>query len=240
MVRRVRKLDGAPTAFNDKQNLGGLTDYLKSAGNSRLLLVPLIAGEEIIGFIDARDKGRKRPFERTDVANAKKIAHAMVEFAKRAGFVFSDDDFEEYPDAAPIERQPAELGPPRAPMLDESGLENVHDAALDAVLDHQVVAVAVTLVTGGEAATLVNIREGSADFDRDALIRHQSSALIEAGAAAPDHGSWQIDVRRIPTTVDPAPSPMIASAVLLENGDISSLTGSIISGGGANAGGLSP
>ena len=57
MVRRVRELKGVPTAFNRKQNLGPLTDYLKSAGNSRLLLVPLIAGEEIIGFIDARDKG---------------------------------------------------------------------------------------------------------------------------------------------------------------------------------------
>ena len=234
MVRRVRDLNGIPVAFNSKNDLGPLTDYLKSAGNSRLLLVPLIAGEEIIGFIDARDKGRKRAFERTDVANAKKIAAAMVEFAKRTGFVISDD-VEEIDDAAPAAQRPVELGPPRAPMLDESGLENVHDAALDAVLDHQVVAVAVTLMTAGEAATLVNIREGSSDFDRDALTRHQSSALVEAGIAPPDRASWHIEVRRVPTTVDPAPSPMIASAVLLENADISTLTASVISGGGANA-----
>ena len=235
MVRRVRELKGVPAAFNRKQNLGPLADYLKSAGNSRLLLVPLIAGEEIIGFIDARDKGRKRTFERTDVANAKKIAAAMVEFAKRAGFVFSDDDIEEIANQVPVVQEPAELGPPRAPMLDESGLENVHDAALDAVLDHQVVAVAVTLMTAGEAATLVNIREGSSDFDRDALARHQSSALVEAGVSPPDRESWHIDVRRVPTTVDPAPSPMIASAVLLENESVSTLTASVISGGGANA-----
>ena len=235
MVQKVRDLKGVPAAFNEKQNLGPLTDYLKSAGNSRLLLVPLIAGEEIIGFIDARDKGRRRKFERADVANAKKIAAAMVEFAKRAGFVFSDENFEEAEEEVPAARPMTEIGTPRAPMLDESGLENVHDAALDAVLDHQVVAVAVTLTAVGEAATLVNMREGSTDFDRDALIRHQSSALVEAGSSAPDRASWKIDVRRVPTTIDPAPAPMIASAVLLENEDISTLTASVISGGGANA-----
>jgi putative nucleotidyltransferase with HDIG domain len=79
------------------------------------------------------------------------------------------------------------------------------------------------------------MREGSSDFDRDALTRHQSSALVEAGIAPPDRDSWHIEVRRVPTTVDPAPSPMIASAVLLQSADIGSLTASVISGGGANA-----
>ena len=234
MVRRVRDLNGVPAAFNRKRDLGALTDYLKSAGNSKLLLVPLIANDEIIGFVDARDKGRKRAFERTDVANAKKISTAMVDFARRTGFVFSEDVEEVEVEAA--EEQPqVELGPPCAPMLDESGLANIHDAALDAVLDHQVVAVAVTLATNGEAATLVNIREGSSDFDRDALTRHQSSALVEAGISPPDRGSWRIEVRRVPTTVEPAPSPMIASAVLLESQGVNTLTASVISGGGATS-----
>ncbi len=235
MVRRARDLNGIPAAFNRKQDLGPLWDYLKSAGNSKLLLVPLIAGDEIIGFVDARDKGRKRTFERTDVASAKKIAEAMVDYARRSGFVLSDDEVVEVEDETPGQARPVELGPPRAPMLDESGLENVHDAALDAVLDHQVVAVAVTLATPDDAATIVNIREGSTDFDRDALTRHQGSAMAEAGIAPPDRASWHIEVRRVPTTVDPAPSPMIASAVLLENVDVGSLTASVISGGGANA-----
>jgi putative nucleotidyltransferase with HDIG domain len=234
MVRRVRDLNGVPAAFNRKHDLGPLTDYLKSAGNSKLLLVPLITGDEIIGFVDARDKGRKRTFERTDVANAKKISAAMVDFAKRTGFVFSEE-IEEIEEEAPEAQRPVEVGPPRAPMLDEPGLENVHDAALDAVLDHQVVAVAVTLATDGEAATLVNIREGSSDFDRDALTRHQSSALVEAGIQPPARGSWHIEVRRVPTTVDPSPSPMIASAVLLESQSVSTLTASVISGGGATS-----
>ncbi len=74
MVKRVQELKGVPAAYNRKNDLGTLTEYLKSAGNTKLLLVPLIAGDIIIGFIDARDKGRKRTFERTDMAKAKKIA----------------------------------------------------------------------------------------------------------------------------------------------------------------------
>lgn len=235
MVRRARELNGVPAAFNRKQDLGPLTEYLKSAGNSKLLLVPLVANEEIIGFVDARDKGRKRIFERTDVSGAKKIADAMVDYAKRIGFIFSADEETEIEDAQAAAPRPVELGPARAPMLDESGLENVHDAALDAVLDHQVVAVAVTLTTASEAATLVNIREGSSDFDRDALTRHQTSAMVEAGIAPPERSSWRIEVRRVPTTVDPAPSPMIASSVLLEDDGGGALIASVISGGGAGA-----
>jgi putative nucleotidyltransferase with HDIG domain len=235
MVQRVRDLNGMPAAFNRKDDLGQLTDYLKSAGNTKLLLVPLVSGHEIIGFVDARDKGRKRTFERTDVANARKIAAAMVEFAKRSGFAFSNQDEVEITDEVPEQPRRIELGPARAPMLDESGLENVHDAALGAVLDHQGVAVAVTLATADDAATLVNIREGASDFDRDALIQHQSSAMAEAGISPPKIASWHLEVRRVPTIVDPAPSPMIASAVLLDGEGGGSLTASVISGGGANA-----
>ena len=51
MVKKLRELNGVPVAFNRKDDLGSLAEYLKSAGNTKLLLVPLIAGDEIIGFI---------------------------------------------------------------------------------------------------------------------------------------------------------------------------------------------
>jgi putative nucleotidyltransferase with HDIG domain len=235
MVRQVRALDSIPAAFNRKQDLGELKDYLKSAGNSKLLLAPLIANGEIIGFVDARDKGRKRAFEKADVTSAKAIVAAMVEYAGRTGYIFSEDEVAVSEEKGPLTSRPVVLGPPRAPMLDESGLENIHDAALEAVLDHQVVAVAVTLMTQEEAATLVNQREGNSDFERDALVRHQCSALAEAGIAPPDRSSWQIEVRAVPTTADPSPSPVIASAVLVESPDVGGLVGSVISGGGASA-----
>ncbi len=91
MVAGVRELRGMPMAYNTKADLGTLADYLKSAGNAHLLLVPLMAGSEVIGFVDARDKGRRRAFERTDVTKANKIAAAMVEFTRRSGFIIGRD-----------------------------------------------------------------------------------------------------------------------------------------------------
>lgn len=235
LVSKVGELRGMPMAYNTRADLGPLADYLKSSGNAHLLLVPLIAGDDIIGFVDARDKGRKRSFERTDITKANKIAAAMVEFAKGSGFVASDD-------AAPVpvavekttDRRP-EVSVSRAPMLDESSLENVHDAALDCLFEHQVMAVAVTLATHDAVAMLINTREGGTEIDREALCRHQAAAFAEVGVQVPSRDGWRVEVRRVPMGVDTVASPMIASAVLLNDPQSSALTGSVISGAGANA-----
>jgi len=236
MVKQVRQLNGVPAAFGRKDDLGSLAEYLASAGNTKLLLVPLIAGDKIIGFIDARDKGRKRMFERTDVDQSKKIAAAMVEYGRHSGFLGSADETDGTKRPRPSWPQPAarpSRGSARAPMLDEEGLETVHDAALDCVLEQQVVGVAMTLVTPEGAATLINLREGGAEVDCGALLRHQAAALAEAGVPPPDEESWRTEIRRIPSAAAVAPSPMISSAVLLNDSDAGCLSASVISGAGA-------
>lgn len=235
MVVRVRELRGMAVACNHPDELGPLADYLKTAGNSRLLLVPLIAGDDIIGFVDARDKGRRRPFERPDTAKANKIAAAMIEFARRSGFVAADDVPEPEVEPAPARPERPRAGEPQPPMLDDQGLENVHDAALDCLLEHRVLAVAVTLATEGRAATLINTREGTGEIDSDALCRHQVAALAEAGAAVPDRAAWTVELRRVPTGAEAVSATMIASAVLLHDAAAGSLAASVISGDGANA-----
>jgi hypothetical protein len=235
MVARVRELRGVPVAYNHRNELGPLTEYIKTAGNSRLLLVPLIVGDEIIGFVDARDKGRKQLFERPDISKAGRIAAAMVDFARRSGFVISDEEFVPVPEPRPSRSRRTPVGESRPPLLDESGLENLHDAALDCLLDNQVAAVAATLTTPEGAATLINTRAGGAEIDREALCRHQVSALAEAGVQTHDPASWHVEVRRVPAVTDVVTSPMIASAVLLHQPDVGALVGSVISGAGANA-----
>ena len=235
MVARVRELRGMPMAYNTKADLGTLADYLKSSDNAHLLLVPLMAGSEVIGFVDARDKGRRRAFERTDVTKANKIAAAMVEYARHSGFVFMDDEVPSPSKTAKTSGRRPEITLSRAPMLDESSLENVHDAALDCLFEHQVMAVAVTLATPEAVAMLINTREGGADIDRDALCRHQAAAFAEVGVQVQSRDGWRVEVRRVPMGVDTVAAPMIASAVLLNDSETSALTGSVVSGAGANA-----
>ena len=235
MVTRVRGLRGMPMAYNTKADLGTLADYIKSAGNAHLLLVPLIAGSEIIGFVDARDKGRRRSFERSDVTKANKIAAAMVGFARRSGFIFLEDEVSSAVPPTKARGRRPEISVSRAPMLDESSLENVHDAALDCLFEHQVMAVAVTLATPEAVAMLINTREGGTEIDRDALCRHQAAAFAEVGVKVPSRDGWRVEIRRVPMGVDTVAAPMIASAVLLNDSENRALTGSVISGAGANA-----
>ncbi len=230
MVRRVRSLGRSPVTFNIKDDLGPLTNYIKSAGNSELLLAPLFLGDEIMGFVDARDKGRKRVFERSDVATAKRIATALVEYAKRSGFLGPQHIGVDVA-ATPAPRQrPSTAGLSRPPMLDDSGLETIHNGALDCVLERQVIAVAVSLATAESAATLICLREGGPEVDREALLNHQSSALAEAGIAAPGRETWHVETRRVPTAAEAVQAPMIASSVLIADPEAGTLTASVISG----------
>jgi len=235
MVVRIRELRGRPVAYNHRNELGPLAEYIKTAGNSRLLLVPLVVGDEIIGFVDARDKGRRRPFERPDISNAGKIGAAMIDFVRRSGFIVAEEEIAPSQGPEPAKRRRAPVGKSKPPLLDESGLENLHDATLDCLLDSQVTAVAATLATPEGAATLINTRAGGAEIDRAALCRHQISALAEAGIKTHDSSSWHVEIRRVPTVTDVVTSPMIASTVLLDEPETGALVGSVISGAGANA-----
>jgi len=233
IVRRVRSLSGAPSAISSKDNRGPLIDYIKSAGNSELLLVPLVSGDENIGFVDARDKGRRRLFERADILKAKRIAAAMVEYARRSGFLGPQYiEVDAAPKPAP-HRRPSAGEPSRPPMLDESGLETIHNAAVACVLERHVVAVAVSLATAENAASLISLREGGAAVDHEALLRHQALALVGAGITVPKREAWQVEMRQVPTTAETVQSPMIASSVLLADAEAGSLTASVISGAGA-------
>jgi hypothetical protein len=232
MAVKVGDLGGDPRAFNQSDNLESLSDYLRDGGTTRLLVAPLIHGNHLVGFVDARDKGRKRPFEPSDEASAKAIAGSLVELAARSGLLASHEAEGAAPTLTPVSLPAASATSLQTPMLDELGLEEVHDAALDCVLEHQVLTVAVTLATPGSTVTLVSAREGGAEVDRAALLNHQRSALAEVGIAEPPTSLWQVEVRRVPTAAEAVAAPLIASAVLLNDPVIGSLTASVIAGGG--------
>ncbi len=233
MVVKVFDLGGEVRAFNRENELGPLVEYLRKGGSSKVLLVPLVAGGEVVGFVDARDKGRKRPFEVADVTGAKKIGAALMELSQHSGFCSPGEPIRVgggSPTAAPKVTK-ADLPVPS--LFDEIALDEMHQAALESAGDHQVITVALTLAAPEGTASLVFQREGSEEVDREALRRHQVGALAQAGLAAPPKASWQMEVRRVPGGADPVPAPIIASSVALNDAASGSLTVSVISGGGA-------
>jgi putative nucleotidyltransferase with HDIG domain len=231
---KVFDLGGEARAFNRESELGPLAEYLRKGGTSKLLLVPLVAGDTVIGFVDARDKGRKRPFEAVDVATAKNIGAALIELSRHSGFCSAGEPIRVGAVSTPPPPEKRAKPDRAAPSLfDDIALDEIHQAALESAGDHHVVTVALTLAAPDGTASLVFQREGSAEVDREALRRHQVEALSEAGLAAPIKASWQMEVRRVPGASDPVPAPIIASTVALGAADTGSLTVSVISGGGA-------
>jgi hypothetical protein len=123
-------------------------------------------------------------------------------------------------------------------MLDEIGLRTVIESVIDTVAREGVFAVAATVVTPAEAATLLYSSADGETIDTDALTRHQSEFLVHAGVAAPHHTSWKLDVRRVvASSVPPRPS-LIATALPLHDLDWSLVVSVVSAEGGAAPGAL--
>ncbi len=114
LVVRLRQEAGQPMVVNDVAAAPDLASYLHGAGTSRLMAVPIVAGERLIGFVDARDKGRSRIFEASDRGKARAIAAALLDLISRSHL---------YPDvsgaAAPPPVAPVALPEPLAPSASE-------------------------------------------------------------------------------------------------------------------------
>jgi putative nucleotidyltransferase with HDIG domain len=78
LVRKARELRHAPLAVNDVREFPEIEADLRDAGNRRLLLVPLSGASQVVGFVDARDKGGGRPFEEVDVRQGSIIGSALL------------------------------------------------------------------------------------------------------------------------------------------------------------------
>jgi len=212
IIRKVRELRTTPWAANQPGESGELAEYLEGAGTARLLLTPLYAESRVVGFVDARDKGRKREFDRDDLRAAADIADALVEAIRRSRL---------YPDLAlpealtedPVRRAASvELAPSGLPV-DAAGLRDlVASARRFAKLDG-IAAVTVSAVTARDAASLVVSGAGERTIDRGAVLRHQEEALRTTGVDVPPLEAWRVDLATVPGRSRPG-DQAIATAVL--------------------------
>lgn len=76
-------------AMSDKR----FYDVIHHAGTDSLLVVPIRAKRQLVGFIDYRDKGDRKPFANDDLPNAKTIVDEIVSlFAEFGMYGMRDED----------------------------------------------------------------------------------------------------------------------------------------------------
>lgn len=216
LIQKVRQLRGNPYAVNSSEDLPEIDGYLQGAGTTRMLLVPLYGASRILGFVDARDKGGKRPFEPPDLRQAALIGGALIGLAERHG-LYPDLEIDEDQEAPePLLRPSIGLrGLSGAARLDAGGLRELNGAAVDTVAKEGVYAVAITIATPEAAATVVYTGSTVEEVDTDAVFRHQSEALARAGIHAPHRSSWKVDLRRLPVSANRLRPSLVTTAVPL-------------------------
>ncbi len=229
LPRLAREQRSTPRAFNHPEELPDLERYLSGAGNARMLLVPISARSGIVGFVDARDKGRKKPFASEDVAVARRIADALLRLVEETGLVpeieTSGVEAERPPLAVDAGSTPARR---TSPALDEAGLAEVHAAAHHIVRRGVATAAALSVMTPRNGAMLLLEASAGEPVDVEAVQRHQREALRHSGSSLVSPTSWRVDSRRIDERAAARVAQQITSSALLSRDDwalVASLVG---------------
>jgi putative nucleotidyltransferase with HDIG domain len=238
MVLKIRELRNTPWALNHPMEEPDFEEHLAAAGTSRMMLVPLHGASRVLGFVDARDKGGKRPFESEDLRRGAKIADALLELIRLHGLF---PDLHDDASAPPAPPAPAgrtsgwSAGPVVEALLDEYGLQDLDDALVDTVTHDGVFAAAMTVATAAAASTVVYTIATTAEVDQDAVTRHQVEALSRMQRSTPHQSSWRVETRRITSRADAAQPSVIATAVPISSADWSVVLSVVAAEGGVAA-----
>ncbi len=216
MVQLARHLRSRPRAYNGPEATGEISGYLEGAGTARLLLAPLYTGSRLLGFVDARDKGRKKPFTAADEENAAEIARALVQLIREEELY---PELEESgPREGPVEA-PAEPVPPagrEAAGLDRAALAELLAAAENLAALPDLGGVLLTLFENGSAHTVGRAPAELGQEELEALRRHHAG-LLSATRGGLAGNRWTFDVRVVEGEGG-APREIAASSILLQDG----------------------
>jgi putative nucleotidyltransferase with HDIG domain len=215
LARKVREDPDSPQVFNQIEEIADAATYLQGANTSRLLLLPLKAGARVVGFVDIRDKGRKRPFEPEDIDRTREIGEAVVHLIRQAALYPNLEDEIAAPPPPRIQQpvMPDRPGGTIA-MIDELGLSAITEVATELALAPNVAGVAITVVAEGKAG-MIWLGGGITNSDHEAMVRHQLETLRMSGIAGPDPPAWRVDHRAVAAATELSQAQHIASAVLL-------------------------
>lgn len=182
----VRRHRTAPAVLVDPQNEPALAEVLKVSGSTTLLTVPLISGDALIGFVDARDRAGKKSYGPEELQKAKAIGERLLEVLAELGLVAAPA-----PPPVPTEPKPQLARASRFPQALEK-LTGLCGALAQA---EGVGGVAVTVVEGPTVRSLLFAPTPLEGTEREALARHQLEVAAQAGLTLPEPSRWSFTER---------------------------------------------
>ncbi len=189
----VRRHRTGPAFLNDAAPFRDIKTYLAAAGTTKLLTIPLVAGTDLVGFIDARDKARRVPFEQGDTVPARRIAAAVEELLFREGFFAPAPGAELELDAPAAPVGAGGAVPPTAALAagpDPAAVREL-SAALRSLVPTPGIAAALLTLTDGTSVRALALNNASLEpSQQQAMATHQVHELGGCGLRVPPPDLW--------------------------------------------------
>lgn len=189
----VRRHRTVPTFLNSSVENPDLQPVLEGSGSSKILTVPIVLTDRMVGFVDARDKARKQPYSSADVAVARPIAAAIETLLKEVGYSLSSPGQPvsgSAGTAASTVTPPAAAPEPPANVLSRWVIEQFVAFLRTVAQLPGVTAVAFTITDGRSTRTLVLRTVPFEDKQKEALITTHVQRLESLGVKLPGPSSW--------------------------------------------------
>ncbi len=241
LVSKARERRDSPLIINHPDECPELYDVLHAAGSNRMLLVPLYGDSQLAGFVDVRDKGRKRPFEIGDEKKARSIARDLLKLIRLTGIVegLEPEAEEETPSPEKVEtvRSTLESGRRTSGIgtLDQIGIEELWHRFREEIMRESDLGPASLVVADDLAIGVRALVVRDDDLEELLpLLHHQAAALRAAGIDPPGPDQWTVRaIVREDRRKDIG--PQIAAAAVLVSGEAWTIVAGVSGGAGSGA-----
>ena len=222
---RASKLMNQAEALNHPEENPEIYEILQGAGSRRMLLVPIQSGDRLLGFVDARDKGRRQHFDDSDERAAVGIASEFLQLIQMTGLVDTGPQGR----AAPREGGAATSAPATTPsrrvmpamgsgerLLDPLGLwELCRSLEMEMRSGEELGLAVLSIVEGRKVSCRALSVVGMESDELNPVFQHQFELLQSAGIDCQPTGEWELHRDRIEV-----PSPhrplILGSRILIE------------------------
>ncbi len=231
LVLKALELRDKPLIVNHRDESPELFDVLNASGSARMLLTPVYGDDRLVGFVDVRDKGRKRPFLNEDEKAAQIIAGDLLKLIRLNGVVEGLEPEEIQLDVPEEIVRPLKFRatpPPAGTILDQTGLEQLCRCfSAEVGREPEIGVAALTMVDGSAVGTRISVVESMGADDVAPLLHHQAEALRKKGLdlPGPDRLTGQT-VKREDHRKETG-SQVVAASVLLLNSDWAVVVGAV-------------